>query len=100
MSLSKVLNDLEGLFSGPDFTVEENTDLKQHLIPCEGLLEDLEKLLDKFQELKGPKAIGLGGKSRRFWKRVTWEPDDIARLRDRLATNVGTLNAFTNRVIL
>ena len=42
---------------------------------------------------------GIRDKSRRAWKRLKWEPDDIQELRSRVALNVGYLNAFNGSLI-
>jgi Cdc6-like AAA superfamily ATPase len=57
------------------------------------VLTALEKVLDKYRELDtSPKRIR--DKSRRVWKRLKWEPDDIRDLRLRIVSSIGLLNAF------
>ena len=60
---------------------------------CRSALEDLQKLQNKYSSLLS-QADGIKGKSRRAWKRLTWEPDDIRDLRSRITSNITLLNSF------
>ena len=61
------------------------------------MLEDLERTVDKYSELRSGRE-GVGGRVKRAWKRLQWEPDDIRDLRSRIAANVTLLSAFQGRV--
>lgn len=57
------------------------------------MLTTLEKVLNSYHGLDtSPK--GVRDKSRRVWKRLKWEPDDIRDLRLRIVSSIGLLNAF------
>lgn len=61
------------------------------------MLTALEKVLEKYRDLDtNPKSIR--DKSRRVWKRLKWEPDDIRDLRLRIVSSIGLLNAFNGTI--
>lgn len=66
---------------------------------CHNVLVALGKVVDENYHLNLSNTHGFRDKSRRIWKRLTWEPDDIQELRSRIALNVGFLNAFNGSLI-
>jgi len=76
---------------------------KKALVPileeCHNVLIALNKVVEENYHLDPSNTHGLRDKSRRVWKRLTWEPDDIQELRSRVALNVGFLNAFNGSLI-
>lgn len=100
-SLSNVLRDLDDVFPERCLTNEQTASLGDILQGCNKVLQDLDGCLENYQELgdKGTYAsAGLGTKSRRFWKRLKLEPDDVKDLRSRLQSHVGMLHAFMERI--
>lgn len=61
---------------------------------CRNILYELQRLLDRNTELES----GMSGKRiKRVWKRLKWDPEDIDKLRSRINTNIGFLNAFNGQ---
>ena len=98
--LSNVLRDLDNIIPDRNLSQEQVVDLQDNLHTCKNLLNDLDITLDKYQILdeNGPRT--LNAKSRRIWKRLKWEPADIKELRDRLASTVSLLNAFSGSIAI
>ncbi|PGH06016.1 hypothetical protein GX51_02607 [Blastomyces parvus] len=55
---------------------------------CNGVLVDLQSLIDRYES--------LGRKKSNAWGRVKWGVEDIGELRSRLASNVSMLNTFVS----
>ena len=66
---------------------------------CHNVLIALSKVVDESYHLNLSNIHGFRDKSRRVWKRLTWEPDDIQELRLRVALNVGLLNSFNGSLM-
>lgn len=96
-SLSIVLQDVEVL-SGQGLSKSQVKELEDIVRSCRNVLETLEQTLDKYRELQLVPQ-GFGGKIRRVWKRVNWDPDDIRDLRSRIVTNITLLDAFQGQLI-
>ena len=94
-----MLRDLDDVFPERSLTDQQKADLKHNLQGCENVLIDLNKVLDKYHEL-GNVAGQTAKKSRRIWKRLTYEPEDVAGLRSRLSSNIGLLNSFSGSISL
>ncbi|KAJ4177991.1 hypothetical protein NW767_014970 [Fusarium falciforme] len=95
-NLSVVLQDVKLVLTEREPDPRERADLESIANGCRKVLEDLEKTLDKYCELEPePKSFGRGMK--RLWKRLKWEPEDIAEYRSRIISNVTLLNAFSGR---
>jgi hypothetical protein len=92
-SLSNILRDLEDVLPQRNLSDQQKADGLDLTRGCSSILSGLEKIVDKYHGLDtSPKS--LGDKSRRLWKRLKWEPDDITELRSRLTSNITLLNAF------
>jgi hypothetical protein len=61
---------------------------------CRNVLDELQRIVDKNTELRSESG-GVGKRIKRVWKRLKWEPEDIDKLRSRISTNIGFLNAFS-----
>ena len=96
-NLSNILRDLDDVFPERSLTNQQIAALKDNLQGCENVLIDLNKVLDKYHEL-GDVGGRTAQKSRRFWKRLTYEPEDVAGLRSRLSSNIGLLNSFSGSI--
>jgi chromosome segregation ATPase len=72
-------------------------ELEQIADSCQNTLVDLEEILHKYSELESSRG-NLSKKVKRVWKRLSWEPDDIRELRDRIVSNITLLNAYLGRV--
>ena len=82
-------------------TDQQKAELKDTLQGCRNTLTALDQVLDKYDDLAPtPARTGLAHKSRRLWKRLTFEPEDVSDLRSRLTSNIGLFNAFIGRLAL
>lgn len=100
-SLSNVLRDLTDVFPERSLTDEQTASLEDIFQGCNKVLQDLDACLDNYQELSDKASHAhapLGTKSRRSWKRLKFEPDDVKDLRSRLQSHVGMLHAFIERI--
>lgn len=98
-SLSNVLRDLEDVLPERELTLRQQEDRQDHIRGCESVLEDLDKIIDEYQHLD-TNPPGLGNKSRRLWKRLNFEPEDVRELRLRLISNIGLWSSFTGTLAL
>jgi hypothetical protein len=96
-SLSNVLRDIDDILPQRDFTGQQKTELCEIAQGCRDVLKQLENTLDKYQELDHS-TKGLGGRSRRVWKRFKWDQKEIDRLRSRITLNVTLFDAFLGRI--
>ena len=96
-SLSDVLRDTGKLLPKQEITGQQETELNGISERCCNILEELDKALDRYQELDS-RANSFGGKSRRVWKRLTWDPKDVDGFRSRITSNVLLLNTFLGRL--
>ena len=98
-SLSIVLQDAEVVVPHRDLTSQQKTELEEIGQRCGNILEELGKILDKYQELDSSSKT-LGGKSRRVWKRLTWDQEEIDGARSRITSNVILLDTFLGRLTM
>jgi hypothetical protein len=98
-SLSNVLLDIERGLSQQVLTDWQKKALASVLEECHNVLLALGKVVDENYHLSLSNVHGFRDKSRRVWKRLTWEPDDIKELRSRVSLNVGLLGAFNGSLI-
>lgn len=99
-SLSNILRDVEDIFPERSLTDEQKDSLQKILEGSNGVLLELNRILDNYSELGNKSPKNLGTKSRRFWKKLTFEPNDVRDLRSRLESNIGFLNAFMSSALL
>jgi hypothetical protein len=92
-SLSIVLQDADIALPERELTSQQKTELDGIGQGCRNVLEELENTLDRYQELD-PSAKSSSGKSRRVWKRLTWEQKDIDVFRSRITANITLFNTF------
>lgn len=78
-------------------TSEEKAKLRDIAEGCCNLLDDLDRILDKYRELSSHPE-GVGKRVKRVWKRLKWEPEDVSELRSRISSNITLLNAFNGRL--
>jgi hypothetical protein len=97
--LSNVLQDIERVFSQQVLSDWQKKALASVLEECHNVLIALGKVVDENYYLNPSNVHGFRDKSRRAWKRLTWEPDDIRELRSRVALNIGLLNAFNGSLM-
>ena len=99
-SLSNLLRDLDDMISDQSLTQKHVVDMQDNLHACKNLLNDLDVTLDEYQILDKSGPTTLSAKSRRIWKRLKWEPADIAELRARLASHISLLNALLGTIAI
>lgn len=96
-SLSNVLRDVDDILPHRDLTSQQKNDLDEIAQGCYKALKSLEETLDKYQELDFS-AKGIGGKSRRVWKRIRWDQKDIDLFRSQITLNISAFGAFLGRI--
>lgn len=92
-----MLRDVDDVLPQRELTIQQKTELDDVARGCQNVLEELEKSLDKYQELDSS-ARSLGGMSRRVWKRLKWDPKDMDEFRSRITSNIVLFNAFLGRI--
>ena len=97
--LSNVLRDIERVLFQQVLADWQKKALASVLEECHNVLITLGKVVDENYYLNLSNVHGFRDKSRRVWKRLTWEPDDIQELRSRVALNVGLLDAFNGSLM-
>lgn len=97
-SLSIIVEDVEVALSERDLSNKEKIELDGIAHGCRSVLHELEETLDKYGEL-GSGPMNAGKRTKRVWKKLKWEPDDIRELRGRIVSNVNFLNTFNSRLI-
>jgi hypothetical protein len=97
--LSNVLRDIESVQSQQELTNWQEKALVPVLRECHDVLTALGKVVDENYCLAPSNSRSFRNKSRRVWKRVTWEPADVQELRSRVTLNVSLLNAFNGSLI-
>jgi hypothetical protein len=97
--LSNVLRDIESVQSQQELTDWQKNALVPVLKECHNVLVALGKVVDENYCLKPSNSYNFRDKSRRVWKRVTWEPVNVQELRSRVTLNIGLLNALNGSLI-
>ena len=77
--------------------MHQHTQLEEVSRGCHGVLDELEKTLTKYQELQS-KGGSLSDKTRRSWKRLMWEPEEIRGFRERITSTVTLLHTLLEEV--
>jgi peptidoglycan hydrolase CwlO-like protein len=96
-SLSNVLRDVDDVQSQRDLTSQQKQTLNETAQGCRNILEQLNKTLDKYQELDSS-AKGISGKSRKVWKRLQWDQKDIDQFRSRITLNISAFGTFLGQI--
>ena len=95
--MSTVLRDIDDVLPERDLTSQQQTELSDIIRRCSSVLEDVDKMLDKFKELDN--SVRISGKEpRRAWKRFRWDQGDIDDFRSRITSNITMLNTFLGRL--
>jgi hypothetical protein len=92
-SLVNVLRDVDEVLPERELTSQQKTELDNIAKGCFNVLTKLKETLEKYQELDSDPNT-FGRTSRRVWKRLKWEPEDIRELRSRITSNISWLNVF------
>ena len=92
-----MLRDIDDVLPERKLTIQQKTELVDIAKGCYNVLEELKETLNKYQELDSD-AKSLGGKSRRVWKILKWDPKDIDEFRSRIISNIVLFNAFLGRI--
>ena len=91
LSLHVVLKEAEETLSAQCIPPEKREQLKAVGDGCRCILEELEKLIKKYES--------LGRQSKRTWDRMRFGAEDISGLRLRLTSNTGLLNGLLTALI-
>jgi Cdc6-like AAA superfamily ATPase len=90
-ALQAVVHDVDASLSDVELDGNQKNDLTAIAKSCRNTLDDIEKVVNQYSA-KESNRIG------RIWRRVTWDSDELGRLRDRVCVNIGNLNAFNGRL--
>ncbi|CCT73748.1 related to ankyrin [Fusarium fujikuroi IMI 58289] len=90
-TLSNVLRDLEDVIPERALPEALSESLGDHVDVCTRLLEEIQAVLLKYHSLDGK-----NGKTRKTWRRIRWEPDDIKDMRQRLTSNIVLLSTIND----
>ncbi|TVY83735.1 Ankyrin repeat domain-containing protein [Lachnellula suecica] len=97
-NLSNIVRDInDALQIASNFTPRQEEDLRDISQNCQNVLVDLEKTVDENQVLE-VRSGNLSSKTVRAWKRLTWEPANVAELRARISSSIGLLTAFNSGI--
>ncbi|KFZ20700.1 hypothetical protein V502_03054, partial [Pseudogymnoascus sp. VKM F-4520 (FW-2644)] len=96
-TLSIVLQDAAVALQNRELDTKQKRDLEDIDKGCRNVLDELQRILDKNIELS-PESGVVGKRIKRVWKRLHWKQEDIDKLRGRINTNIGLLNAFNGRL--
>ncbi|KAI0593638.1 hypothetical protein F4775DRAFT_586693 [Biscogniauxia sp. FL1348] len=96
-NLSIIIHDVDDVLSECTLDTQQKTHLEEIAGSCRSTLIDLEKILSKYSKLQTHDR-SLGSNVKRIWERITWEPEDIRELRDRIISNITLLTAFSQRI--
>ena len=80
-----------------DLSPKQLSDLQDIARVCLNTLDGLGKILENFYVLGSPPR-GVGAKTKRLWKRLRWEPEDVSEYRSRVTSNITLLNAFNGNI--
>jgi hypothetical protein len=86
LSLHAVIKEVQEAIWEEDLSLPRRCGLQVVMNGCRSVLEDLEKLLTKYER--------LGTKANRTWERMGWASTDISLYRERLVSNTVLLTAF------
>jgi hypothetical protein len=95
--LSNTLRDVDDVQSQRDLTDQQKHSLEEIAQGCNNVLEQLNKTLDRYQELDSS-AKGICGKSRKVWKRLQWDQKDIDQFRSRITLNINAFGTFLGQI--
>jgi hypothetical protein len=95
--LSNTLRDVDDVQSQRDLTDQQKHSLEEIAQGCNNVLEQLNKTLDKYQELDSG-AKGIRGKSCKVWKRLQWDQKDIDQFRSRITLNINAFGTFLGQI--
>ena len=91
---------MDDTLSQKDLTPPLKKTLDERAGECEAVLKDLEKTLDKYQEIDPQTTKGITGKSRRIWKKAKWDEKSIDGYRQRITLNISAFNMFLEQITL
>lgn len=91
-NLHILVQDIDVDLSTSDLSSQQANDLQTIKKRCSDTLSDIEKMVNRYSA-KETHRIG------RIWRRVTWDPDEVRQLRERICVNISNLNAFNGRLV-
>lgn len=91
--LSNVLQDVEVFELETGLPGQKRQRLNEISQDCHGALNELQGILNKYQEIQ-PRSKGLEGISRRAWKRLQWDQDEIDGAQERIHRSISAFDFF------
>jgi hypothetical protein len=92
-----MLRDVDDVLPQRDLTGWQRRTLNEIAQGCHNVLEQLNKTLDKYQELDSS-TMGISGKPRKVWKRLQWDQKDIDQFRSRISLNISAFCTFLGQI--
>lgn len=96
--LSSILNEVNVVLPQQDIDYDEIKELYSISKGCHNVLDELNDILEKYQEIgsdfKSYNPKDLRTKIQRGWKRLEWRLDDLNELRSRITSSISLLNDF------
>lgn len=97
-NLSNILDECKIVLPQRDLTSEQKEKFDNIIEGCQNVLTPLREILEKYQKLdsnlKSRDHRGLQFKIQKGWEKLTWKRGDVTDLRNRINSNVLSLNAF------
>lgn len=91
--LSNVLRDVEDFELETGLPGQKKQRLNEISRDCHDALDELQGILNKYQEIE-PKSKGLEGISRRAWKRLQWDQNEIDGAQERIHRSISAFDFF------
>ncbi|KAI9146888.1 Pathogen-related protein [Paramyrothecium foliicola] len=95
--LSHVLQDLEDVLSTEELTARRDQELRESLAACHNILHEVDGFVGKHSCLEAPQT-SFRGKTKRIWRGVRWDPQEVDELRSRITAHVSRLTLFTSSI--
>ncbi|OJJ29656.1 hypothetical protein ASPWEDRAFT_143525, partial [Aspergillus wentii DTO 134E9] len=92
-SLSNVLRDIDDIEPNNGLNKAQKDRLNEISQGCHTVLQDLEGMLDRYQDI-GNGEKNIQGRSRRTWKRLKWDTTEINGLQQRICERIDGFNLF------
>jgi hypothetical protein len=84
---------VEDAASEENLSARQDESLQEILLGCHALLNDMTRLVTDFSTVESVQ-VNLGGKARRVWKRLKWDPNEVRDLRARLISTNSLLHSY------
>ncbi|MCJ1263487.1 hypothetical protein MMC22_003357 [Lobaria immixta] len=94
-NLCLVLDDVAQTAPGRELSEKEARTLSSLIQGCRDILADMDTMLQKYENL-GTRSSSSGARTRKAWKKITWDLEEVNELRSRVISNTVSLDAFNS----